>query len=332
MAKVKPATVYITTESSSGSGMIFTTDGYVLTNEHVVSGFTTVKVSLSTGEIMSGSVLGRNELIDLAVIKLNTTKQLSKIDFGDSDKVQQGDEVFTFGFPFGIEGDVSFKEGTISRRIETYFETSAEIHPGNSGGPLVNRYGQVIGVNTAIYGKSISGVQLGETIKLAIPINIAKNIISDLKAGKTVIDEATRVKEAEEERKIEEAKQEAERIASETAAKIAEENRKIEEENERIEAQILARQQCVQNKNAITTEYNTKKLYLEQQIINRKSKYYTDYAALNESFKGRMVTKSGVQWEFDALLREANADIERWNLELSNLYIEYSSKLNQFQC
>jgi len=187
ISKIKPAIVYIKTQTTIGSGMIFSSDGYVLTNAHVVKGFVGVDVSLSTGTTISGNVVGRNEIIDLAVIKLDTTKQLPKVEFGDSDKVQQGDNVFTFGFPFGIEGDVSFKEGTISRRIEGYFETSAEIHPGNSGGPLVDRYGQVIGINTAIFGKSVSGIQLGETIKLAIPINIARDLVNDLKLGKNVL-------------------------------------------------------------------------------------------------------------------------------------------------
>ncbi len=329
IAKVKPATVYISTEGGSGSGMIFTTDGYILTNDHVIKGVTDAKVSLSTGEVINGTVIGRNEVVDLAVIKLNTTKQLPKIDFGDSDKIQQGDEVFTFGFPFGIEGDVSFKEGTISRRIEVYFETSAEIHPGNSGGPLVNRYGQVIGINTAIFGKSISGIQLGETIKLAIPINNAKNLIPDLKVGKVVIDEKVRAKENEEKSRIEEAKKEADRVVAETRAKEAEAKRKINEENKRLEAEILVTQQLIQQKQAILTEYNTKKLNLEKQISDRKAKYYADYIALTESFKGRGVTASGVQWQYDALLREANKEIDLLSIELENLRIEYLNKINQ---
>lgn len=197
--KIKPAIVYISTQTSAGSGMIFSTDGYVLTNAHVVKGVTNVSISLSTGNTLYGTVAGRDEAADLAVIKLNTTEQLPKIDFGDSGKTEQGDEVFAFGFPFGIEGDVSFKEGTISRRIEGYLETSAEIHPGNSGGPLVNKYGQVIGVNTAIFGKSISGIQLGETIKLAIPINNAKNLIAELKAGRNIIVESQKEKQAKQE-------------------------------------------------------------------------------------------------------------------------------------
>lgn len=207
--KIKPTVVYISTKTSAGSGMIFSADGYVLTNAHVVKGVNDVSISISTGETLYGAVVGRDENADLAVIKLNTTKPLLAVDFGDSSKVEQGDEVFTFGFPFGIEGDVSFKEGTISRRIEGYFETSAEIHPGNSGGPLINRYGQVIGINTAIFGKSISGVQLGETIKLAIPSNTAKNLISELKAGRNI------VVNTEEKKPVE--KQQEKRVVNENA-------------------------------------------------------------------------------------------------------------------
>ncbi len=325
--KIKPSIVYIETNNSAGSGMILSADGFILTNAHVVSEASTAKIKLSDGRTFIASIIGRDENIDLAVLKMEGNNFIF-VEFGDSDAINQGDEVFTFGFPFGIEGDVSFKEGTISRRIENYFETSAEIHPGNSGGPLVNRYGQVIGINTAIFGKSISGIQLGETIKLAIPINTAKNLIPDLKAGKVFINKEAQAKKAEEKRKIEE----AERLATEARAKEAEEKRRIEEKNKRIEAQILVTQQCVQNKKAIVAEYNTRKLNLEQQINNRKSKYYADYAAFNESLKGSGATKGGVQVFYDALLREANADIDRLNLELNNLYIEYSSKINQFQC
>ena len=196
ISKIKPAAVYIETQTSAGSGMIFSTDGYVLTNAHVVKGFTYVDVSISTGETLSGKVIGRDEQADLAVIKITSDKIFPKVSFGDSAKTEQGDEVFALGFPFGIKGDVSFKEGTISRRIESYFETSAEIHPGNSGGPLVNRYGQVIGINTAIYGKSVAGLQLGETIKLAIPINTAKNLIDDLKTGRNIVVESQEEKQA----------------------------------------------------------------------------------------------------------------------------------------
>jgi len=192
--KVKPATVYIETTKGAGSGMIIDANGYILTNAHVVWDVSAAKIKLSDGRSLSAEVIGRDEIVDLAILKIVGTS-FSKVTLGNSDNVVQGDNVFTLGFPFGLEGDVSFKEGTISRRISdgdaTYLETSAEIHPGNSGGPLVNKYGEVVGVNSASYGQSIKGVNVGETIKLAIPINVAKNLIPELKGGrKIVIDHA----------------------------------------------------------------------------------------------------------------------------------------------
>ncbi|MDO8569840.1 MAG: trypsin-like peptidase domain-containing protein [bacterium] len=188
--KVKPAVVYIETDAGTGSGMIISSDGFILTNAHVVVNSTTANITLSSGNIYLASVVGRDENVDLAVLKVNA-QNLVKVDFGDSNTAEQGDEVFTLGYPFGIKGDVSFKEGTISRKIidgaNAYIETSAEIHPGNSGGPLVNTEGNVVGVNSASFGQSIKGIAVGETIKFAIPINIAKNLIPELKAGLRVI-------------------------------------------------------------------------------------------------------------------------------------------------
>jgi len=188
--KVKPAVVYIETDAGTGSGMVISSDGFILTNAHVVQNSTTAKITLSSGSVYSASIVGRDENIDLAVLKVNA-QNLAKVDFGDSNTAEQGDEVFTLGYPFGIKGDVSFKEGTISRKIvdgtNTYIETSAEIHPGNSGGPLVNAEGNVVGVNSASFGQSIKGISVGETIKFAIPINVAKNLIPELKAGRQII-------------------------------------------------------------------------------------------------------------------------------------------------
>lgn len=196
IAKTKPAVVYIETQDGSGSGMIIDSDGYVLTNAHVVTGVSSAKVSLRDGRTSNGIVVGRNEVIDLALLKISTANP-PYVALGDSALVRQGDEVFTLGYPFGIKGDVSFKEGTISRRISdgtvSYFETSAEIHPGNSGGPLVNREGKVVGINTAAFGEklNISGVEqnviIGETIKLAIEINTAKELLSNLKGGSGIL-------------------------------------------------------------------------------------------------------------------------------------------------
>jgi|GEM_PF-3538979 len=194
--KVKPSVVYIETSDEAGSGMIISSDGYILTNAHVVKGFDTAQITTSNGTIYTGTVVGRDENVDLAIIKINTSG-LIKVTFGDSDKLQQGDAVFTLGYPFGIKGDVSFKDGTVSRKIQngttSYIETSAEIHPGNSGGPLVNIYGQVVGINTATFGQTIQGVQVGETIKLAIPINVASPLIPKLKGGLNVVQQEKNV-------------------------------------------------------------------------------------------------------------------------------------------
>jgi len=190
VAKVKPATVYIETTEGSGSGMIIDSEGYILTNAHVVEGVSTAKVKLSDGQLYSAEVMGRDEIIDVAILKISGTN-FPFVQFGNSDEIAQGNNVYTLGFPFGLEGDVSFKEGTISRRISdgdaTYLETSAEIHPGNSGGPLVNHFGEVVGINSAGFGESIEGVTVGETIKLAIPVNVAKGLIPDLKNGREIL-------------------------------------------------------------------------------------------------------------------------------------------------
>lgn len=187
---IKPATVFIETVDGTGSGMIIESDGYVLTNAHVVTGVSTAKIKLSNGDLRSASVVGRDEIVDVAILKISG-EDYPTVKFGDSDAIAQGDEVFTLGYPFGLEGDVSFKEGTISRRISdgdvTFLETSAQIHPGNSGGPLVNRMGLVVGINTAGYGDTVEGINIGETIKLALPIDLIKPLISDLKGGKEIL-------------------------------------------------------------------------------------------------------------------------------------------------
>ena len=187
--KIKPTVVYIKTSKGSGSGFVIESDGYILTNAHVVSGVDHADVTFSNGDYALATVFATNEVFDLALLKVNKTN-LHKLDFGPSDdnSLPQGAEVFTFGFPFGLEGDVSFKEGTVSRRLEEgkYLEISAEIHPGNSGGPLVNRQGQVVGINTAIYSTSqVQGVILGETIKFAMPSAYIQKWLPYLKKGQS---------------------------------------------------------------------------------------------------------------------------------------------------
>lgn len=188
--KLKDSVVYIETKDGAGSGFIVESNGYILTNAHVVQGVSDVSVILSNNTTLNASVIGRDENIDLALLKVDKTG-LKNVLLGDSDAVKQGNEIFTLGYPFGIKGDVSIKEGIISRKLtnsgQEYLEISAEIHPGNSGGPLVNRYGQVVGINSAGLGQGVNGTIVGETIKLAIPINKAKNILNDLKNGRNIV-------------------------------------------------------------------------------------------------------------------------------------------------
>lgn len=188
--KVKPTVVYVETTKRVGSGFVIDSSGIILTNAHVVRGVDSATIKLSDGGTWSGSVIGRNENVDLALIKINTTN-LPVAELGDSDLVAQGDSLYALGYPFGLVGDVSFKDGTLSRRLTqmgtSYLETSVEIHPGNSGGPLVDAFGKVVGVNTATYGTSVDGTAVGETIKLALPINDVKNFIPQLKSGEKIV-------------------------------------------------------------------------------------------------------------------------------------------------
>lgn len=185
IAKIKPAVVYIETPYGSGSGMIIGKDGYILTNAHVVKETSLIKIYLLDGRAFNVARVATDENSDIAVLKIDADN-LPVVELGNSSKIQQGDEVFTFGYPFGIKGDVSFKEGTISRRLTengvTYIEISAEIHPGNSGGPLADNFGEIVGINTGKFGDSIQGILLGEAIKFAIPINVAADLIPYLKS------------------------------------------------------------------------------------------------------------------------------------------------------
>jgi len=196
---VKPAVVYISTETGSGSGFIFDSSGYIITNAHVVEGFSSVQVMLSSKKRLSANVIGINDLSsDVAVLKLDSGGFFPSVKLGNSSDASQGEEVFAFGFPLSgsiesigaVVDEVSFKEGTLSRRASyenvPYLEMSAEIHPGNSGGPLVNNRGEVIGINTLGVGPA------GERIKWAIEINQIKTELADLKAGMQLLENKTR--------------------------------------------------------------------------------------------------------------------------------------------
>lgn len=170
--------------SGYGSGVIMTSDGYVITNAHVVSNSKSVAVVLSDKTEYEAKIVGVDTKTDLAVLKIDANN-LKAAEFGDSSKLKEGEDVYAIGNPSGIQLSGSFTKGIISglnRRIQSYggatvnaIQTDAAINPGNSGGALVNSYGQVIGINSS----KISSVSY-EGIGFSIPINEAKPIIDSI--------------------------------------------------------------------------------------------------------------------------------------------------------
>lgn len=167
----------------SGSGIIFSSDGYIVTNQHVIDGAMAIKVKLSDATEYDATVVGQDARTDLAVIKIDA-KDLPAATIGDSDQLVQGESVLVIGNPLGETLSGSTTQGIISalgREIEIegkimhYIQTDAAINPGNSGGALVNQAGQVVGVTSA----KISDTS-AEGLGFAIPINEAIPVIEDL--------------------------------------------------------------------------------------------------------------------------------------------------------
>lgn len=184
-------------ESSSGSGILLSADGYILTNAHVVRGAHEVKVQLnirmeqearqqgdrSLNRPIDGRVVGIDRDSDLAVVKIDRTN-LPFLAFGDSDELKQGQIVLALGNPFGLDNSVSMGVvSAVSRQIKgddpmVYIQTDAPINPGNSGGPLLDADGKVVGINTLIFTQSGGS----EGIGFAIPSNIAREVYAQLKS------------------------------------------------------------------------------------------------------------------------------------------------------
>lgn len=168
-------------EQSLGSGFIISSDGYILTNNHVVNGADEVMVKLSDGREIKGEIKGFDEKVDLALIKINEKEQLPYAELGDSDLLEVGEWVMAIGNPFGLShtvtaGIVSAKGRVIgSGPYDDFIQTDASINPGNSGGPLFSSVGRVVGINTAIIAGGGGG------IGFAIPVNMAKSIINQLR-------------------------------------------------------------------------------------------------------------------------------------------------------
>lgn len=173
-------------QRSLGSGFIIDKDGYIITNNHVIERADQIKVRLADEREFSAEIIGRDPKTDLALIKIDSFRDLPSVTMGDSDALSVGDWVITIGNPFGLThtvtaGIVSAKGRVIGAGpYDDFIQTDASINPGNSGGPLLNVRGEVVGINTAI-------VATGQGIGFAIPINIAKEIIVQLKEKRKVV-------------------------------------------------------------------------------------------------------------------------------------------------
>ena len=194
LATAEPAVVAITVgqgpgtgAGGAGTGFVITPDGFIVTNNHVVEGETRIEVAFTDGQSMSARIVGRDPSVDLAVLKVDGA-DLPFIALGDSDAAQVGDEVVAIGNALALEGGLSVTRGIISgtnRTVNTnegstlvgMLQTDAAINFGNSGGPLIDAEGRVIGVNTAIEVDA-------QNVGFAIPISRAKPVIDDLRAGR----------------------------------------------------------------------------------------------------------------------------------------------------
>ncbi len=168
-----------------GSGFVIDGDGHVVTNNHVIDGAENVSIALTDGTTLKARVIGADDKTDLALLKVDSDRPLPFVEFGDSDALKVGDWVMAVGNPFGLGGTVT--AGIVSARgralgngpLDDFIQTDAAINKGNSGGPMFDLDGKVMGVNTAIYSPNGGSVGIG----FAVPSNVAKPVIAQLKAS-----------------------------------------------------------------------------------------------------------------------------------------------------
>ncbi|KAF0113494.1 MAG: degP2 [Rhodospirillaceae bacterium] len=169
--------------ASLGSGFIVDAAGYIVTNNHVISDAVEITILLHDNTAIKAKLIGKDTKTDLALLKVDSERRLPFVSLGDSDKVRVGDWVVAIGNPYGLGGSVT--AGIISARArdlrngpyDDFFQTDAAINLGNSGGPLFDMDGHVIGINTAIYSRTGGNIGIG----FAIPSNLAKMVVADLR-------------------------------------------------------------------------------------------------------------------------------------------------------
>ncbi|MFN8577927.1 MAG: trypsin-like peptidase domain-containing protein [Candidatus Sericytochromatia bacterium] len=174
------------TVQGTGSGVIISKDGYILTNYHVINGARKISIDLTNNVKIDASIIGGNKENDVALIKANLgNNDFTIASFGNSDGINVGQKVLAIGSPFGLDGTLTTgiisslnrslpaEDGTVLKNI---IQTDAAINPGNSGGPLLNAKGEIIGLNTAIFSPNGANVGIG----FAIPINKVKEVLESL--------------------------------------------------------------------------------------------------------------------------------------------------------
>jgi serine protease Do len=172
-------------QRSLGSGFVIDSDGFILTNNHVVENAQKIVVKLAgDDQDYEAKVVGRDPKTDIAIIKINAKTNLTAASLGDSDHLEVGEWVVAIGNPFGLDGSVT--SGIVSAKgrhnitqgpYDNFIQTDASINPGNSGGPLINLRGEVVGINTAIFSRTGGNIGIG----FAIPINLVKELLPQLR-------------------------------------------------------------------------------------------------------------------------------------------------------
>lgn len=174
--------------TSLGSGFVIDADGYVVTNNHVIGNAEVITVIFQDNTRLPATIVGRDEKTDLALLKVKSSKPLPSVKFGDSDALRVGDWVIAVGNPFGLGGSVS--AGIVSARgrninagpFDDFIQTDAAINRGNSGGPLFNSKGEVVGINSAIFSPTGGNIGIG----FAVPSSMAKTVLDQLRQFGTI--------------------------------------------------------------------------------------------------------------------------------------------------
>jgi len=166
----------------TGSGVIISPDGYIITNNHVIAGSNSISITLNDNRVYEAELIGTDENTDIALLKIDASEELPSLGFGDSDSAKVGEWVLAVGNPFNLTstvtaGIISAKARDLSgRNSQSFIQTDAAVNPGNSGGALVNAKGELVGINTAI--SSQTGSYIGYSF--AVPSNIARKVVEDI--------------------------------------------------------------------------------------------------------------------------------------------------------